>query len=71
MNKFKRRRVVDACRDAVRVVLQPEQRAELDALARDMDVEPGQALAVGLWLLSKVGRSGRDVAVYTEWRGGK
>lgn len=71
MSKFKKR--VNSLHDRrfVGVVLKPEQRVELDALASDMDVEPGQVLAVGLWLLSKVGRSGRDMAVYTAWNGGR
>ncbi len=71
MSRFKKRARPLHDRRFVGVVLKPDQRAELDALAADMDVEPGQVLAVGLWLLGKVGRSGRDVSVYTEWNGGK
>ncbi len=55
MSRFKKRARPLHNRRFVGVVLKPDQRAELDALAADMDVEPGQVLAVGLWVLGRVG----------------
>jgi hypothetical protein len=70
MNKLcKRSRLV--AKSGVGVVLAPEQAACLDALARDMGVERGQVVGCAVWLLSKIGRSGQEVAVYTEWRDDK
>ena len=68
MSKFKKRRSVVVNQNYRGFLLGRETLGTLDCLAHDMDVPASEVVACGLWLLSKIGRSGREVAVFTEWK---